>query len=130
MLSRMILSVATFAFLTVGVIADEQGKDKDKDDKDEERTSRLVPLLENGDMDGNGNRNITDAVRLLNYLFSGGEPPVHAMCQLTGSNTYVPTEVENGDIDGSGSTNITDAMRFVSWLFASGDAPVPLGCDK
>ena len=128
MLSRMILSIATFAFLTVGVIADEQGKDKD--DKDEERASRLVPLLENGDMDGNGNRNITDAVRLLNYLFSGGEPPVHAMCELTGSRTEVPTVVENGDIDGSGSTNITDAIHFMSWLFAGGDAPVALGCDK
>ena len=129
MLSRKILSVATFAFLTVGVVADDQGKDKY--DKDEARDDgNLVALLENGDVDGDGNRNITDAIRLLNYLFSGGEPPVHAMCELTGSSVFVPTKVENGDIDGSGSINLTDAIRFVSWLFSGADAPVPLECDK
>ena len=123
MLSRMILSVATLAFLTVGVIADDEGKDK----YDNERHS--TPTLENGDVNGDGERNITDAVRLLNYLFSAHEGPVRAMGPV-GSSTYIPTEIENGDIDGSGRINVSDAVRFLNWLFVGEYAPVALGCDK
>ena len=129
MVSRMILSVATFAFLTVGLVADDQSKENG-DENEAPASGHLVAVLENGDMDGDGARNITDVIRLLNYLYSGGEPPVQAMCELTGSSVFVPTEVENGDVDGSGSINITDAMRFVNWLFAGEEAPVPLGCSQ
>ena len=124
MLSRMILSVATLAFLTVGVIADDEGKEK----YDNER--HFAPTLENGDVNGDGERNITDAVRLLNYLFAAHEGPVRAMCLDVGSSTYVPTNIENGDIDGSGRINVTDAVRFLNWLFVGEYAPVALGCDK
>ena len=131
MLFKKILSVATVALFTAGVCAGHEGAQDE-----ENRGARLVTTLENGDLDGDGSRNITDAVRMVNYLFSGGPPPVPAVCEVFESGSSdkdpifsVPTEVQNGDVDGNGSVNITDVIRFVQWLFAAGDEPVSLGCD-
>ena len=92
------------------------------------------PSLENGDLDGNGTRNVTDVIRILNYLFQGGPPPMPAFCLTRGASGQetenVPTTVRNGDLDGNGSINITDVILLVNWLFLGGEAPVPLLCDS
>ena len=40
------------------------------------------PSVENGDMDGDGTRDISDVIRLLDHLFNGGPPPIEARCHL------------------------------------------------
>ena len=131
MLFKKIVSVAILALFTAAVFAENEGAQDEED-----RGARLVTSPQNGDMDGNGSRNITDAVRMLNYLFAGGPPPVPAVCEVFESGSSekdpiysVPTEAQNGDVDGNGSINITDVIRFMQWLFAAGDEPVSLGCD-
>jgi hypothetical protein len=52
--------------------------------------------------------NITDAVRVLNYLFIAPDPP---SC------------LEACDSDGSGALNITDGIYLLSFLFLGGPAP-------
>ena len=129
MLFKKIVSVAILALFTAAVFAENEGAQDEED-----RGARLVTSPQNGDMDGDGSRNVTDAVRMLNYLFAGGPPPVPAVCEVFESGSSdpifsVPTEVQNGDVDGNGSMDITDVIRFIDWLFAGGDEPVPLGCD-
>lgn len=91
--------------------------------------------VENGDINGDGSRNITDVILMLNRLFVGGPPPAttHCMCSKIDPNDRLPprgaTELMNGDIDGSGQVDVTDAVRFVNWLYNGGLAPVSLGCD-
>jgi hypothetical protein len=56
--------------------------------------------------------NITDALRLLNYLFTTpGAPPCLEAC----------------DTDGSGALNISDAIYLLAYLFLGGPQPVAPG---
>jgi hypothetical protein len=73
----------------------------------------LIPF-ERGDSDGSGDRTISDAVFLLNYLFLGdGEPNCH----------------DAADADDSGELTLTDAVRLLGYLFLGGEAlPLPLLC--
>lgn len=61
-----------------------------------------------GDADNNGVITISDAVYLINYVFSGGPAP----CPL-----------RNGDADCSGAVNISDAVYLINYIFAGGPAP-------
>jgi hypothetical protein len=61
-----------------------------------------------GDADGNGTFNISDAVRLINYIFAGGLAP-DPLCE--------------GDADGNGSINISDAVKLINFIFSGGEAP-------
>ncbi len=61
-----------------------------------------------GDADGNHTVNISDAVRLINYIFAGASPPV-------------PPEA--GDPNCSGAINISDAVFLINYIFAGGPAP-------
>jgi hypothetical protein len=61
-----------------------------------------------GDADANGSLNITDPIRILNYLFSGGE---------------APSCLETADGDASGSINITDPIYLLGFLFQGGPGP-------
>jgi hypothetical protein len=63
-----------------------------------------------GDADSDGNINLTDAVRVLNFLFLGGTAPA---C------------LDAADADDSGGLSITDAVRILNWLFTSGVVPPP-----
>ena len=40
----------------------------------------FTPSVQNGDVDGDGSRNITDVLRLVNWLYLGGEAPVAMSC--------------------------------------------------
>jgi hypothetical protein len=66
-----------------------------------------------GDADGNGARNVSDAVRIVNYIFSGGLPPN-------------PHPVGSGDADCNHMVNISDAVYLIRHIFEGGPAPT---CD-
>ncbi len=61
-----------------------------------------------GDADNNGIITISDAVFLINYIFSGGPAP----CPL-----------RNGDADCNTITTISDAVYLINYIFAGGPAP-------
>jgi subtilisin family serine protease len=60
-----------------------------------------------GDADLSGFINISDAIYLISYIFSGGEPPP----------TY------NGDADCNGFINISDVTYLIAYIFNSGPPP-------
>lgn len=65
-------------------------------------------MIFRGDCNPDLTMNITDAVKVLNYLFIGGaEPPCLAAC----------------DADASGLLNITDGVYILGFLFLGGPAP-------
>jgi hypothetical protein len=66
-------------------------------------------LFVRGDVDGNDEINISDAVDILLHLFSGEQ--------------WVSCE-DHGDVDDSGQLNITDAISLLSFLFQGGPPPV------
>ena len=65
-----------------------------------------VPV--SGDADGNGQITISDAVFLINYIFSGGP---------------APTPVLSGDADCSKLVTISDAVFLINYIFSGGPAP-------
>ena len=94
-----------------GIDDDEDG-DTDCDDADcfdEESCQEPVgDLFRRGDADANGAMQLTDAVFVLLYLFSGGgEPPC----------------MEASDADNNGALQLTDAVYVLLYLFSGGDAP-------
>ena len=93
----------------------------------------ISPSLENGDVNGDERRDITDVIHLVNFLFVGGPPPVTAYCEVpaTGSSParLVDTVVANGDVNNSGRIDITDVIGLVNWLYSGGPAPAHMGCN-
>lgn len=71
--------------------------------------------IANGDINGDGRRNLTDAIALLGWLFLGDAPPVSEGCAAGAPDR------PNGDLDGDGRRNLSDAIFLLSWLFLSGD---------
>jgi hypothetical protein len=69
---------------------------------------RIVP----GDADGNRIVDISDAVHLISYIFSGGIPPI----------IYL-----SGDADCNQFVDISDAVYLIAYIFQGGPAPLP-GC--
>ncbi len=63
-----------------------------------------------GDADSNGQIELTDGVRILNYLFTGGR---------------APTCDDAADTDDKGDHNITDGILVLNWLFTGGRVPPP-----
>ncbi len=61
-----------------------------------------------GDADGTGSVTISDAVRLINYIFSGGP---------------APNPLLSGDADCSGLVTISDAVYLINYIFAGGPTP-------
>lgn len=61
-----------------------------------------------GDVDGNGLITISDAVALINYIFSGGAPPASFAA---------------ADADCSGTITISDAVYLINYIFAGGPGP-------
>ena len=94
-----------------GVDDDEDGATDcdDADCSDEESCQEPAEdLFRRGDADANGAMQLTDAVFVLLYLFSGGgEPPC----------------MEASDADNNGALQLTDAVYVLLYLFSGGDAP-------
>ncbi len=61
-----------------------------------------------GDADGSNIVTISDAVFLINYIFSGGP---------------APNPLASGDADCSGTVNISDAVYLINYIFSGGAAP-------
>ncbi|HVR73814.1 MAG TPA: hypothetical protein VMT52_05755, partial [Planctomycetota bacterium] len=69
-------------------------------------------VFHRGDADDNGSLQLTDALRILGFLFLGGPPP---------------TCLDAGDADDNGSLQLTDALRILGFLFLGGPPPEPPG---
>ncbi len=65
-----------------------------------------------GDANGSGTVNISDAVYLIAYIFSGGSAPSPLLA---------------GDANCSGTVNISDAVYLIAYIFSGGAAPCA-GC--
>ena len=69
-----------------------------------------------GDANGDCKRNISDAVYIISYVFSGGDEPV---CDL-----------KSGDANGDGNVNISDAVYLINYVFSGGSEPLPFNCQN
>jgi hypothetical protein len=92
-----------------------------------ERLRGAEPRLENGDTNGDGLRDLSDAVYLLTALFLGGPLPVPIDCQIP-----VPCAaddvvvLQNGDVNADRERDVSDAVSLLVWLFLGGDEPAPI----
>jgi serine protease AprX len=68
----------------------------------------FAPTYLPGDADGNGRLSISDAVKLINYIFAGGS---------------APSPLESGNCDCSGSISISDVVYLVQYIFGGGNPP-------
>jgi len=71
------------------------------------------PPCQCGDANGDQIIDISDAVYLISYIFSGGQAP--------GSCSGFPTGL--GDASGNGTVDVSDAVYLISYIFAGGGAP-------
>lgn len=67
-------------------------------------------FFQRGDVFDDGTVNLTDAVRVLNFLFQGGDPPG---C------------MRSADVDDTGRVNLTDPVFLLNYLFRGGPPPPP-----
>jgi hypothetical protein len=67
-----------------------------------------------GDANGDGGKNVGDAVYLIAYVFKGGAAPT-------------PYPKCSGDANGDGGANVGDAVYMIAFVFKGGAAPV--SCD-
>ncbi len=77
-------------------------------DSDSSTSSFSFTVYMNGDADGSGTINISDAVYLIAYIFAGGP---------------APSPAGRGDADCSDSINISDAVYLIAYIFSHGPAP-------
>lgn len=68
------------------------------------------PSFHRGDADANESLQLTDAIRILNFLFLGGNS---ISCE------------DAADTDDNGTLQLTDAIRILGFLFLGGPAPAP-----
>ena len=52
---------------------------------------------------------VSDAVYIINYVFSGGHPPKPVLAC--------------GDANGDGRVNVADAVRLINYVFSGGNPP-------
>lgn len=72
---------------------------------------------QNCDTNGDGGRDISDAIRIFGFLFLGDAPPV-PFCPGT------VHHLANGDCNGQNGVDLSDGVRLLSWLFGSLPPPV------
>ncbi len=62
-----------------------------------------------GDVNGDGGLNVSDAVYLMNYIFTGGQPP--------------QPYLSNGNVNCDGTVNVSDAVYIINYVFTGGPPP-------
>jgi len=77
---------------------------------------------DNGNINGDVDRDLSDAISLLAWLFQGGDPPV-PFCTTPGPKAD-GCAVENGNINGDVDRDLSDAISLLAWLFQGGPEPV------
>jgi hypothetical protein len=75
--------------------------------------------LDNGDVNGDLARDVSDPIYLLAHLFLGG--PEAAPLAHCGAQAPL---VRNGDANGDGNLDVSDPIRLLGWLFDSAPAPL------
>ena len=94
---------------TVAACSDEKDNDCDQLlDAADPDCQTLAPKFFRGDADDNGKLELTDAVRILGFLFLGAPRP---------------TCLDAGDADDNGKLELTDAVRILGYLFLGSVAP-------
>jgi hypothetical protein len=95
----------------------DDGAAEDQTDTEEVEVTVLgdstEPRFRRGDSTDDGQLNITDPIRLLNFLFLG--------------NVEAPSCRDAADSDDDGVLSITDAIQVLRFLFLGGLAPAPPG---
>ncbi len=86
---------------------------KDSDSPQKSDTASLTIIISEsqgicGDADGSGTVTISDAVYLINYIFSGGP---------------APDPLLSADADCSGTVTISDAVYLINYIFSGGPVP-------
>ncbi len=66
------------------------------------------PVILNGDCDNSGAVNISDAVHVINFIFTDGDAPL---------------PYRSGDVNCDRLVTISDAVYLITWIFAGGPAP-------
>jgi hypothetical protein len=72
----------------------------------------VVPCDKCGDANSDGAIDISDAVFLISYIFSGGAAP---------GTCVIPNGM--GDANGDGTIDISDAVYLISYIFSGGSTP-------
>jgi hypothetical protein len=81
-----------------------------------------VCATENGDDNGDGGRDLSDAIYKLSFLFQGGGATV-PFCTPAGPKAE-GCAAENGDDNGDGGIDLSDAIYKLAFLFQGGPDPV------
>jgi len=75
--------------------------------------------IDNGDVNGDMERDVTDVVYLLSGLFLGG-PEAAPLASCDG----LPQTLKNGDVNGDGALDVSDPIGLLGWLFVGSSEPV------
>ena len=67
-----------------------------------------VPTFIRGDAENDQDLDVSDVIYIINYLFKGGDPPVHSGA---------------GDADCDWDTDVSDVIYLINYLFKGGPAP-------
>ena len=68
----------------------------------------------NGDVNGDGALNISDAVYIINYIFASGNPP---------------EEYAAADVNCDETVNVSDAVWIINYIFVGGNQPCDIDGD-
>lgn len=75
-------------------------------------------LVLNGDINGNGERDLSDIIALLGWLFLGTRDPFPLSCEDPDDRN------QNGDANGDGQRDLADVLYLLYWQFQGGAPPV------
>lgn len=71
----------------------------------------------NGDVNADQDRDLSDVISILSWLYLGGPGPAPLACQLQAP------DLENGDTNGDQALDMSDAVALLGWLFSGGPEP-------
>ena len=88
-------------------------------------TGSLPCASENGDVNGDGARDLSDAIAILASIFRGAPGPV-PFCTPPGPKPDNRCSDKNGDVNGDGVMDLSDAIVLLASIFRGDPGPVPV----